>query len=99
MSARRSLRRVLSFFRKWRSEVDLAEEIRSHLECAEEDALRRGLSREEAQWEARRLFGGIEQIKEEQRDSRGFRWLETFLADLRHGIAGLRDCGARPFLR
>jgi hypothetical protein len=90
MSARRSLRKALSFFRRRRSEVDLAKEIRSHLECAEEDALRRGLSREEVQWEARRLFGGIEQIKEKQRDSRGIPWLETFLADLRHGIAGLR---------
>jgi predicted permease len=90
VSARRSLRRVLSFFRKRRSEAELAEEIRSHLVCAEEDALRRGLAREEAQLEARRLFGGIEQIKEEQRDSRGIPWLETFLGDLRHGIGGLR---------
>lgn len=90
MSARRSLRRVRSLFRKRRSEADFAKEIRSHLECAEQDALRRGLSREEAKWEARRLFGGIEQIKEEHRDSRGIPWLETFLGDLRHGITGLR---------
>jgi len=94
MSARRSLRRLLSLFRQRRSEVDLAAEIRSHLQCAEEDALRRGLSRQEARWEARRLFGGIEQMKEEQRDSRGIPWLETFRGDLRHGIAGLRRAPA-----
>ncbi|HLH04889.1 MAG TPA: ABC transporter permease [Bryobacteraceae bacterium] len=90
MSARRTLRRVLSLFRRRRAEAELSEEIRSHLACAEEDALRRGLSREEARREARRLFGGIEPIKEAQRDSRGIPWLEAFLRDLRHGIAGLR---------
>jgi predicted permease len=70
--------------------MELSGEIRAHLECAEEDALRRGLSREQARNEARRLFGGIEQIKEEHRDNRGVPLLETLFRDLRHGIASLR---------
>jgi len=89
MSARRTLRGLLAIFRNRRAETELAEEIRSHLGCAEEDALARGISPEEARREARRLFGGIEQIKEAQRDSRGIAWLETFIRDLRHGMAEL----------
>jgi predicted permease len=90
MSARRTLRRLVAVFSKRGPETELAEEIRSHLECAEEEALARGLSREDAHREARRLFGGIEQIKQAQRDSRGIAWLEMFLRDLRHGVAALR---------
>ena len=73
MSARRTLRRLVAVFRKRGSETELADEIRSHLERAEEEALARGLSREEARWEARRLCGGFEQIKEARRDSRASR--------------------------
>jgi putative ABC transport system permease protein len=80
----------LALFTKTAAEKELAEEIRSHLECAEEDAIGRGLTPEEARREARRLFGGIERTKEAQRDSRGVRWLETFLRDARHGITELR---------
>lgn len=90
MSARRTLRRLLAIFHKTAAEKELAEEIRSHLQCAEEDALARGLVPEEARREARRLFGGIESIKEAQRDSRGVPLVETFLRDLRHGMAELR---------
>ena len=90
MSARRAFWRVLSVFRRQRSETDLVSEIHAHLECAEEDARARGLSSDEARKEARRLFGGVERIKEEHRDSRGIPWLETLLRDLHHGIGSLR---------
>lgn len=90
MSARRMFHRIQSVFRKRGSERELADEIRAHLECAEEDALARGLSQEEARQEARRRFGAIETIKEEHRDRRSVPWIEMLLRDLRHGIFSLR---------
>ncbi|MEX2304193.1 MAG: permease prefix domain 1-containing protein, partial [Bryobacterales bacterium] len=69
-------------------------EIRAHLELAERDAIAAGLSADEARLAARRAFGGIEQMKEEHRDSRSVRWIETVLRDFRYGIASLgRDPG------
>ena len=53
----------------------------------------RGLSPEEARRAARRSFGGIEQMKEEHRDRRSFRWMETLCRDF---DTGWLRCGARP---
>jgi putative ABC transport system permease protein len=76
--------------RKPHLELELEDEIQAHLELAEEDAIGRGLSPEEARRDARLRFGGIEQMKEEHRDRRGIRWMETLLRDFRCGIASLR---------
>jgi hypothetical protein len=44
--------------------------------------------------EARRRFGGIDQMKEYHRDRRSVRWIETLLRDVRYGLASLaRDPG------
>lgn len=89
MSVRRAFAGLLALMRKQRLELELEGEIRAHLELAEQDARARGLSPEEARREARRSFGGIEQMKENHRDRRSFRWLETVLKDFRYGIASL----------
>lgn len=68
---------------------ELEDEIRAHLEMAERDAMARGLSPDEARRTARQSFGGIEQVKEEHRDQRSFRWIEALLKDLRYGLAAL----------
>ena len=61
---------------------------------AELDAIAAGLSPEEARREARRGFGGIEQMKEDHRDQRSVRWVENLLRDVRYGMAALaRDPG------
>ena len=62
----------------------------AHLELAERDALARGLDPLEARREARRQFGGVEQMKEAHRDDRSARWIENLLKDVRYGLAGLR---------
>ena len=81
---------LLALMRKQRLDLELESEIRAHLELAERDAVARGLSREDARREARRSFGGIEQMKEHHRDRRSFRWIETVLRDFRYGLASLR---------
>ena len=58
------------------------------------DAIAAGLSPEEARREARRSFGGIEQMKEDHRDQRSVRWVENLWRDVRYGMASLaRDPG------
>ncbi|HUK29915.1 MAG TPA: ABC transporter permease [Candidatus Acidoferrum sp.] len=82
--------RVRGQLGKSRSESELAAELRAHLEMAEEENLRRGMTRDEARHAARRDFGGVEQFKEIYRERRGLPVLETFFQDLRFGARMLR---------
>ncbi len=94
MNLRFAAGRLLALFRKRRLDVELNGEILAHLEMAELNAIEAGLSPEEARREARRTFGGIEQMKEDHRDQRSVQWVENLLRDLRYGIASLaRDPG------
>src|SRR4051794_33925568 len=80
---RRSVLRLLSFFRHDAAEAELSREIRSHLQLLEDEHVAKGMSRDDARLAARRAFGGVEQAKEHQRDARGFRWLEVSRIDLK----------------
>ena len=59
--------RIRGFLRPGDLESDFDEEVASHLEMAEEDGLRRGLTVEEARRTARVQLGGITQLRESQR--------------------------------
>jgi predicted permease len=82
----RLVRRLIALVRRRRLESELDGEVVAHLELAERDALRAGLSPEEARRAARRAFGSIDRIKEEHRDSRSVRWIDTLGKDVRYGI-------------
>src|SRR5713101_6125873 len=84
------LRRLAALFRRSGLEDDMDDEVRSHLEMAEELNLQKGMSAEDARCEALRSFGGVEQTKENYRDQRGLRMIETTLQDLRFGLRMLR---------
>jgi hypothetical protein len=83
---RRAIFRLLSSLRPRHSEEDLAREIRSHLQLLEDEYMAWGMSPDEARYAARRAFGGIEQVKERQRDARMFRWLAGWPMDLKLGV-------------
>jgi predicted permease len=74
-------------------EEELEEELRSHLEMQVEDNIAAGMKPQEARDSARRLFGGIDRVKEDYRDRWTFLGLETFMHDLRYG---LRMLGRSP---
>jgi predicted permease len=94
VNLRFAARRLLALVRKRRLDGELNGEIEAHLEMAELRAIAAGLSPEEASREARRGFGGIEQMKEDHRDQRSVRWVENLLRDVRYGMASLaRDPG------
>jgi predicted permease len=78
-----------SLFLRGRRESDLREELQGHIDREIEELRTRGLSREAAREQALRTFGGVEQIKEACRDTRGTAALDTLLRDTRHGLRRL----------
>jgi macrolide transport system ATP-binding/permease protein len=82
--------RLAGFFRKDRSEREMAAEIESHLRLHIEDNLRAGMSAAEARRNALIKLGGIEQTKENYRERRGFPFLDALFQDLRFGLRMLR---------
>src|SRR5215472_6149846 len=87
---RQLLRRLGSFFRRNQLDRDLDAEISAHLELAIEENLQRGLSPTEARRQALIRFGGQQQAREQHRDARGLRFLDTLLQDLRFAARMLR---------
>jgi len=79
--------------RLWRRqelETRLDAELRFHFDRLVADGVRAGLSEAEARRRARLVFGGLEQIRDDCRDARGTRWVETTLQDLRYAVRLLR---------
>ncbi len=82
--------RLRGLFGKPRNEAELTDEFGEHLAQAEDEYVRRGMSRREARYAARRDFGGIEQMKEVYRERRGLPVIESFMQDVRFGARMLR---------
>ena len=80
------LRRVLT---RKRMESDLDRELRFHFETHVADKVRAGMEESEARRVTRLEFGGLEQIKEDCRESRGTQWLESMAQDLRFALRQL----------
>jgi putative ABC transport system permease protein len=82
--------RLRSLFRRRTVEDELDDELRFHFDQQVEKYVRSGMTRDEATRRARLEFGGLDQVKEQCRDARGVRLLETFLQDTRYGLRMLR---------
>src|SRR5207248_3034848 len=82
--------RFNSLFSKRRSERDLEDELRFHLEAEAQKNVSSGMSEEEARRQARLAFGVMEAAKEECREMRLGYWLETTMQDLGYGLRLLR---------
>ncbi len=63
----------------------MEDELRFHLEMAEQEALRRGAPPGELARQARLRAGGVTQAAEAVREQRSIGWLGDFLRDSRHG--------------
>jgi len=75
--------RLGGLFGKKRREQELAEELDSHLQIHIQENLRSGMTPAEARRQALLKLGGVEQTKENYRDRRSLRVLETLLQDMR----------------
>ena len=84
------LYRLRALIRRNSMEAELDEELRAHVEQQAEKYVQAGMSPEAAARRARLEFGGIEQVKEECRDSWGVRFISELGQDLRYGLRHLR---------
>ena len=86
--------RIRGFLRPGDIESDFDQEMAGHLEMAEEDGLRRGLTVEEARRAARVQLGGVTQLRESWRAAQGLPWglpwLGGFALDVKLGLRMLR---------
>jgi len=73
-----------------RTDGDLAEEIRTHIELDVEARRRAGTSEDEARRQAMLAFGGVASITEQYRDRRGLPFVETLLQDVRYAFRSFR---------
>jgi predicted permease len=77
-------------FSRKRLESDLDKELRYHFETQVAEKMLSGVPEGEARRLTRLEFGGIAQIKEDCRESRGTLWLEYLVQDIRFGLRQLR---------
>jgi predicted permease len=87
------LRSLRTLFKIKRTEREMDRELRFHLEMEAEENVRRGMAPDEARLAALRSFGGVERFKEECRDVKRNRPLETVWQDTRFGA---RVLGRNP---
>src|SRR5438045_9126792 len=73
-------------FARKQMEIELDKELRFHFEAQVADKVRAGVRESEALRLTRIEFGGIEQIKEDCRESRGTMWLESIGKALRYSV-------------
>src|SRR5258707_5051317 len=82
--------RLRSLFRRRRVEQELNEELQFHLEQKIEEGIAKGLHPKEARYAAMRAMDGLEQRKEEIRDTRRIHSLTDFFDDSRIASRSLR---------
>jgi len=73
-----------------RMESEMERELRFHIEAYAGDLERAGVGHQEAMRQAQVEFGAIERAKEECREERGVRFLESLAQDLRYAVRTLR---------
>jgi predicted permease len=82
--------RLRSLFRRSVVDRELDDEFQYHLERQTAEYVRRGMTPDAAQEAARRELGNVAFYKEEARDTRGTRWFEELLGDVKFGARSLR---------
>ena len=82
--------RLRSILRRTLVERELDEELQFHLEHKIEEGIAEGLSAGAARYRAMRAMDGLEQRKEEIRDTRRVHWLTDFVDDAHYAVRSLR---------
>src|SRR5215469_4855503 len=89
-SIRSMLRRLQALFTRRRLDEEFDREVESHLALLTEENIRRGMTPAEARYAALRSFGGVTQVKEDNRQHRAWHQVEVMLQDLRYAFHAMR---------
>lgn len=81
---------VRNLFRRDHAERDVDAELRSYLDLLTEEKIASGLGAAEARRAAKIELGGVEQVKEQVRDSRAGAFFDSLFQDLRFALRQLR---------
>ena len=84
------LARFLNVFRRNRLGSEFDDEIRFHLAERTEEFTRRGMSAEQARYEATRRLGSQILLRESSRDVKVLPWLASIVQDFAFGLRLLR---------
>lgn len=82
--------RLRMLFRRTQADLELEEELRDYIERQTEANIARGMSPEEAHRAAMIAMGGMEQRKQQCRETRGIGWLDDLGRDLLYGLRSMR---------
>src|SRR5437764_7517101 len=78
------------FFHRAQTENEMEEELRLHIQLRADDLERSGLSRRDAERQARLEFGSPERFKEECREAIAGNFIDTLIQDVRFSLRRLR---------
>ena len=87
---RELLSRCVALIRRRRDDRMLDDEIQLHLSLLEQRYIQQGMTAGDARREARRAFGGVQQLRESHRENRGFSWLTEMAQDGTYALRMLR---------
>ena len=90
MTTRHLSVRLRSLFRRRQLERELDAELQYHIDMLVEQNVGRGMPRDQAMREARRVFGPVAGIKDDVRDRWLSRFFEIAAQDVRYGLRSLR---------
>ena len=90
--------RLANLWRHRALDAEFDDELRFHFEMRVEKNLSRGMTREEAELDARRHLGSTLRAKEGMREARVTMWIETLFRDLAYGARMFRRQPGTTFL-
>ncbi len=82
--------RLLTILGRVGTKREINEELRMHVQHCADDLARSGLSREEAERQARIAFGGFEHYREETHAAQSWHWAELLWRDVKYGLRTLK---------
>ena len=80
----------MTLFRRSPVDADIDAELRSHIDHRVDDLMRSGLTRAQAERQARVEFGGLLRFREETREAAGVAFVDSLVQDVRVSVRGLR---------